>query len=298
MKNYKLLITLVGLTASSFAATPTAKAPQIESHEIAKFAEVLQYVDKNQTKQHPDQLCLIYDMDNTILSAEPNVGSDSWMAWNSKLSLDNPNRISNWQISNDLHGFEGALRFFIKYYPTENSTLATLNQIKDQQGHPSIVMTARSYERYYAATNNQLLVNQMDFTTNPIGKTGAANQALTLTPNDATTGYKAYFKGVFYSADDNKGTEILKLIADQRKLNKNPTLCETTIFVDNSATNTKNVYHAFLGNSQKLNLVALHYTHYDNYLTTNPQDLKTWNINESASQGQNLLNLIKQLNAK
>lgn len=294
MKNYKLLITLIGLTGSSFAANTA----QIESHEIAKFAEVLKYVDQHQTKQHPDQLCVVYDMDNTILSAEPNVGSDSWMAWNSKLSLDNPNRITNWQISNDLHGFEGALRFFIKYYPTESSTLATLNQIKDQQGHPSIVMTARSYERYYAATNNQLLANQMDFTTNPIGITGAANKDLILTPNTDATAYKAYFKGVFYSADDNKGTEILKLIADQRKLTKNSNLCKTTIFVDNSATNTKNVYQAFLDHSQKLNLITLRYSNYDNYLTTSPQTLTTWNINESSSQGQSLFNLIQQLNSK
>lgn len=292
MKNYKLLISLTSLIGASFAAS----TPQVEQHDIAKFSDVLNYVNQHQIKQNPNQLCLIYDMDNTILSSEPNVGGDSWMAWNSKLSTDNPNKITNWKLSNDLHGFEGALRFFIKYYPTESDTLAIINQIKDTQQHPSIVMTARSYERYFAATENQLNENQMDFKSNPIGVSSSKNQPLTLIPNNDFSAYKAYFNGVYYSADDNKGYEILYLITQQRKLSHNSNLCKTTIFVDNSATNTQNVYQAFLNNKQGINLVALHYTAYDNYLTPNAKTLATWNIAESSSQEQNLFNLIQQLN--
>ena len=292
MKNYKLLISLTSLIGASFAAS----TPQVEQHDIAKFSDILNYVNQHQTKQDPDQLCLIYDMDNTILSAEPNVGGDSWMAWNSKLSTDNPNKITNWNLSEDLHGFEGALRFFIKYYPTESDTLAIINQIKDTQQHPSIVMTARSCERYFAATENQLNTNKMNFKTNPIGVSGSKNQPLTLIPNNDFTAYKAYFNGVYYSADDNKGYEILYLLAQQRKLSRNSNLCKTTIFVDNSATNTQNVYQAFLNNKQGVNLIALHYTAYDNYLIPNAKTLATWNVAESSSQGQNLFNLIQQLN--
>ena len=270
---------------------------QVNKYTITNFSAILDYVNRLPTaSMAADNLCLIYDMDNTLLTAEPNLGSDSWMVWNNNLALNDPNKIANWNISTDSHSFEGALRFFIKYYPTEKNTIPIINQIKDQLKHPSIVMTARSYERYYAATKNELEANHLDFMSNPIGSPATASSALTLVPNSHQTAYKAYFDGVYYSADDNKGTEILKLIKEQRKISANNELCQTTIFVDNSKTNIENVYNAFLFNNEKLNLIALHYTAYDNYLSPTQATKNLWDLNQANSNGQLLYQLINQLN--
>ncbi len=272
------------------------EAVQINKYEINKFSQVLEYTDKLGLNQPPTSLCVIYDLDNTILSAEPKIGGDSWMSWNRSLVANDPNRIEQWGLSTDIHGFEGALRFFIKNKPTEADTREIVNTIKDQYGHPSIVMTARSYERYYAATKNQLEANQFDFMSNPIGNPATANDTLTLEPNTRKTAYKAYFNGVYYSADDNKGNEILKLIKQQRQITGNNQLCRTTIFIDNSNTNVENVYQAFLASTEQLNLVALRYAAYDNYLTPTDETKSSWNINNSDTPGKLFYNWVLMLN--
>lgn len=284
------------LFSLSIIASTCMAENSVNQYNINKFSNILNYTEQVQDTSNPNELCVVYDMDNTILAAEPNVGGDSWMSWNNNLKSNDINKITNWDLSADLHGFEGSLRFFIKYHPTEKDTLATINEIKDTQKHPSIVMTARSYERYFAATNNQLLANKMNFTTNPIGITGNESSPLTLIPNKNHNAYKAYFNGVYYSAEDNKGVEILSLIKEQRKQTGDNSLCQTTIFIDNSMSNVKNVYNAFLNNSQNPNLIALHYTGYDDYLDPKPDVIKSWSIENKGSTGEQLYKLIKNLN--
>ena len=266
----------------------------VESATISSLLQINDYIPAK-AKKSPNQLCLIYDMDNTILSAEPKLGGDSWMSWNNGLDKNNPNKITNWGISNDIHGFEGSLRFFIRYYPTESNTLAVVNDLKDKQHYPSIVMTARSYERYYAATNNQLKINGFDFTSNPIGQTSSFSSPLVLIPNKEHTAYKAYFNGVYYSADDNKGDEIMALIKQQRKITKSTDLCRNVIFVDNSASNTVNVYNALKNNHDNINLTALRYSAYDGYMKPAKTSIESWQINNK-STAKALLELINQLN--
>lgn len=268
-----------------------------ESATLDSFSQIQDYVGKfRQSTLKPNQLCIIYDMDNTILSAEPALGGDSWMSWNNGLDKNNPNKITNWSISDDVHGFEGALRFFMTYYPTESVTLAVINDLKDSQHYPSIVMTARSYERYFAATENQLKVNDFDFTSNPIGKSSSFSSPVTLIPNAEHTAYKAYFRGVYYSADDNKGNEILTLIKEQRKLTKNYKLCQNVIFVDNSGTNVTNVYNALKNNHDNINLIALRYTAYDRYLKPQSATIDSWQIDANKSAARLLYDLIHKLN--
>jgi|GEM_PF-6130371 len=302
-----LVVILLGMMPSLFitacnnagAATSNSlpNNGSAESATISSLAEIQGYVDQIKPGiTSPQQLCVIYDMDNTILSAEPKLGSDSWMTWNNGLANTDPEKISNWNLTSDLHGFEGALRFFIKYYPTESVTTAIINNIKDDQHYPSIVMTARSYERYYAATENQLKTNKLDYTSNPIGKTASFNTPITLTPNKDHTAYKAYFNGVYYSADDNKGSEILEFIKSQRKETGNGNLCWTLIFVDNSKTNVDHVYATFKNNQDNVNVIALRYSAYDKYLTPSLITIDSWLIINGQSASNQLYRLITALN--
>lgn len=311
MKNIKLnklvivllsaAVVLSSITACNNAGAATSNSlsnlGSAESATISSLAEIQGYIDQVKPSiTSPQQLCMIYDMDNTILSAEPKLGSDSWMTWNNGLANTDPEKISNWNLTSDLHGFEGALRFFIKYYPTESVTVATINNIKDDQHYPSIVMTARSYERYYAATENQLKANKLDYTSNPIGKTASFYTPITLTPNKDHTAYKAYFNGVYYSADDSKGSEILEFIKWQRKETGNNNLCRALIFVDNSKTNVDHVYTTFKNNQNNVNVIALRYSAYDAYLIPSLVTIDSWLITNGQSASNRLYDLIQKLN--
>ncbi|MEN9945700.1 MAG: hypothetical protein RLZZ293_86 [Pseudomonadota bacterium] len=269
----------------------------VESSSIDKLAEINNYVKQYQTAKQSSQLCLIYDLDNTILTQEPKLGSDAWTQWNISLESQDLHKLENWGISHNLYSLEGALRFFMLYKPTESTTVDIINQLKDVQHHPSIVMTARSFERYFAATENQLAHNNLDFKTNPIGISPSSKDQLLLQPNKHATGYKAYIDGVYYSADDNKGEEIAQLIQQQRKITKNNNLCQTLIFVDNSLTNARNVYNKFKqSNPAKIHVISLRYSAYDQYNKVSESSLKDWDYQAKNSTAQTLFKLIKQLN--
>ncbi len=269
----------------------------VESYPISQFADLINYVNNNTVKNHPEQLCLIYDMDNTILAAEPHLGGDSWAVWNNSLGANDERKMENWGYGEDFHSIEGSLRYFVKYHPTESTTITTINQIKDNERHPSIVMTARSFERYYAATEHQLSANKLNFASNPIGVTGSkSSNNLILTSNHNNTAFKSYYNGVYYSANDNKGNEIVTLINQQRRLTNNQKLCNTVIFIDNSETNVKNVYNAFVNKKNGFHIIALHYTGYDKYLKSESNSIQTWDITSSNSNAKKLLDTLNSIN--
>lgn len=247
--------------------------------------------------QNKKDICVIYDLDNTLITQEPSFGGDHWASWNASLSKSDKRKVENWTLSNNFHDTEGTIRSFIKYTPTESITLSTVNYIKDTLHYSSIIMTARSYDQYYIATNNQLKANGFNFTTNPIGITGSNNTNLLLKPNKTNTAFIAYYNGVYYAAENNKANEIINLVLEQRKITKNKNLCKNIIFIDNAQKNVDNIYQTFIDNNAiRSNVLSIHYTYDDRlkYLESKPNS--DWDINKKGSTAATLKIFINKVN--
>lgn len=300
------ILLLQGWIGSAVAATVddiTCKA-QIKDG-IYSFATLKNYVAKHTKcgETEPKDLCMVYDIDNTILTTEPNMGSDSWMAWNEQLADTDPNKLKNWgNPGQNGHAFEGALRYFIHYRSTEVMTLNTVNYFKDTLHHPSIALTARDFPSYYSATVQELSYNKFDFSNNYIGDSSLPENTIVLHKNTRGSEFKAYYQGVYYAAGDDKGLTLLELIKSAREKTNNPTLCSQVVFIDNAEHNVDNVYNAFTANtSEKFGIIALLYHGYDSYLTPTKSDINHWKLGKSIdnggeSQSENIYKFIQYIN--
>lgn len=287
----KTLCAILGVTFSvCVVATPVVKYASIDH-----FNQINDFVDSIHAESQ--ELCVVYDMDNTIVTNDANFGGDHWASWNNNLPSENSNKLDSWGVSKDFHSLEGALRMLMTYRLTESNVLSTINKIKDEQNHPSIVMTARGFERYYAATENELTQNKLNFTTNPIGITGNSSMLLTITPNIEHNSFKAYYNGVYYTARDNKGGEIQNLILQQRAITNNNSLCKNIVFIDNSENNVNNVYNEFLHNNKiNANLTAIHYTYDRNFTAFDHKPEPSWLLKNKNSAASNLKSFITKIN--
>ena len=280
---------------------PFVVANNIESvkhvkQTITNFNELRDYVDKNSADYaSPENLCFVYDVDNTLITQGDSFGGDSWAGWQSSLKDNDKNKVKSWAgaSGDNAHAFEGSLRYFMNYRPTENDVAGVVDYIKDTKHHPSIALTARDYEHYNASTDRSLKLNKIDFNTNkiPDPDTGDTKNTLVLTKNKTGEFYKAYNNGIYYSATDNKGVELLAFLNKVRS--KNPGMCSSVVFVDNAENNVDDVYNS-LKNSD-ISMTSIHYvTKYDNKPTQKMID--RWKIDGKHSQSKDFYKFLQVVN--
>ncbi len=265
------------------------------SEQVSSFQELLNYIKDSScpTKDEPQRLCVVYDVDNTLLTQKHYLGSDTWSVWQNGLVSTDPNKVVNWGApGTNFAAFEGAIRYFMNYYPTEEQTVNIVNKIKDYLKHPSMALTARDYEHYNSSTNQSLAINKINFTTNLIpDPTRKDLNTLVLTKNSTGEYYKAYDNGIYYAATDNKGTELLNFITKVQQASSNT--CKEIIFIDNSQKNVDNVYNAFT--EKNIGLISLHYNTKWDSSPSNKDINNYWNVN-TAPSARDFYNFIQEVN--
>jgi hypothetical protein len=289
MRQLQLLFSLISIMLMNnvLAKYPCDKSTQIIK-QTSTISVVENYVNKLQCNGKPKHICIIYDIDNTLLTTDPNLGGDAWGNWQLSLDESNANKVTNWIKYTNHARFEGALRFFANYTPVESNTVEIVNKL--QATYPSIGFTARSFDGYYSATVHQLAENKLDFSKNPIGSNNFDKKFFSL--NNQRNGFKMYYNGVYYAASDSKGPDLKDFIIYQRQVTHNPHLCSAIIFVDDNQVNIDSVANAlkdqaFIG----VYLTALN--------AKNPYNwhIQLWQLGYPNSQGQKLFELIQQMNA-
>jgi hypothetical protein len=178
------------------------------------------------------QVLVVFDIDNTLLAMEQDLGSDQWYYWQKDLAEQDP--CSAALVSNRF-AVQGAMYFASAMRPTQPDAAAQLKTIQDA-GLPVIALTSRGAD-YQLQTFRELRRNGMTFWPNALpprhGWPGA------FIPQDGTRP-TLYQDGVFLTAGQHKGL-MLRALLKQTGFSSP----EIIVIVDDKAENLDAVMETF-----------------------------------------------------
>ena len=193
-----------------------------------------------------DQVLVIYDLDNTLLAMEQDLGSDQWYDW--QKGLQTVDRCDPRLVSDRLAA-QGALYYASAMRLTQPDGAELVRAVQDQ-GFDSIVLTSRGAD-FSAATLRELRRNGFDFTRKPIGDSDTLQ--FKPTPESRDTLYES---GVYLTAGQNKGEMLLALLQAT-----GTALPKAIVMADDKQANLQDVLDALAG--QAASVQALRYNRED-----------------------------------
>ena len=178
------------------------------------------------------QVLVVYDIDNTLLAMEQDLGSDQWYYWQKDLAQQDP--CSAALVSNRF-AVQGAVFFASAMRPTQPDAAVQLKTIQDA-GLTVIALTSRGTD-YQLQTFRELRRNGMTFWPNALPPHhGWPNEFVP----EGGTRPALYQDGVFLTAGQHKGL-MLKALLDQTGV----ALPEIIVIVDDKAENLDAVMETF-----------------------------------------------------
>lgn len=227
-----------------------------EMTEAADFT-VVQAKAVELGKQHgPENVLLVFDLDNTLLTANQSLGSDQWYNWQAGLLERSPQ--SPQLVAKDIQGLlrvQGILFALGHMHPPKKNQPRIVENLQ-ARGLPTLVLTARGPD-FRDATMRHLAEGGYSFAASA-PKTADAFRGTFLPyrlADTAASGISAkeaerfrlevprevsYDHGVFMVAGQNKGAMLLILLAHC------PRRFSAVIFVDDQERNTKDVFSALV----------------------------------------------------
>jgi len=130
--------------------------------ETSDYADIVSAVEAATKQYGPDQVLLVSDLDNTLLSPDQDLGSDQWFEWQSFLLTANPK--SRYLVAKDFDGLlrvQGILFATLPAHPTQPNLPRLIAKVQDA-GIAAMVLTARGQE-FRNATESELARNGFDF---------------------------------------------------------------------------------------------------------------------------------------
>jgi|GEM_PF-1183643 len=220
------------------------KTPLIKQrYTTSNLADIKPKAKKLAAKnESEEQVLVIFDIDNTILAMENELGSDQWYGWQKELDVDDSNKI------HDLLAAQRALFFIQSMRPTELGVQTLINELNASQyqtlsitarGHQSRVSTYRELDSHNIVFNNKLFDDSARFEFNPI--------------NIDESRKVVYDNHVTYSSGQNKG-KILAELLERSRYKK----IKSIIFVDDKEYNLTDVEKTF--SNLSYDLITFKYT--------------------------------------
>ena len=277
------MIKKITIMSLIFLGVGAAQAMTNQEVSIKNIKDIEPYIVKLSKDYGKSSVCIVYDIDNTLLTNKEKFASEGWVYWQASKSNVYAKHLLSDQSAN-IYDFLNAVRYFINYQPVENDTVAVVNQL--QKEYPSIALTSRGFSAE-ATTLRQLRINGLDFTKNPIG----SNQfdPSFFAQNKYKNDYTMYSHGIQYAAGGDKGKLLLGLIEKERQKTNNPNLCQSVVYVDDTGSKVDMVKDELKG---KLNYYTIHYT----YLP-DPENSKNWEIADWRKMSNYLQQIVSRLNA-
>lgn len=214
-----------------------------------------------------DHVLVIYDLDNTLLAMEQDLGSDQWYDWQKNLQAADrcdPNLVT------DRLAAQGALYYTSAMRLTQPDGADIVRSVQDE-GFDSIILTSRGAD-FSAATLRELRRNGFDFTRHPIGKGDTLR--FKPTPDSRDTLYE---NGVYLTAGQNKGEMLLALLQAT-----GTALPKAIVMADDKPENLQHVLDALAG--QATSVQALRYNREDARVAAfdSAQTVTQWRLAEPA----------------
>ncbi len=210
-----------------------SKRPEAVKHKVVRVeTQQLEHVTQRAfywvNKLGTEAVWVVFDLDNTLLAMQTELGADQWYDWQSKISKANR---CDPAIAGDRLAIQGALYHQGAMRPTQENALALVQSLQDE-GITTFIMTARG-ESFRLQTHRELRRNNFDFEHSAPGPEGGFLAAWKPTADARAIRYE---DGVYMLAGQDKGEMLLHLIE-----HLNVQMPKVVLFADDKLKNTEAV---------------------------------------------------------
>ena len=237
-KRYALIISLMLLISSAYA-----NPVKVDSTD--NYDEVKLLIDQKLEQYGVEQVLIVFDIDNTILTSNVDLGGDVWYQWQTgKLNIKPTEKQKVKKCF-----YEDAIGLLYELGTTNLTDKRLPEYIGNWQnkGVSIMALTSRS-SKYRFPTERELIKHGVDFSISPLKS---------IEGNEVIYNYKlerplSYLNGIMMTTGMNKG-KMLELILGRTGRN-----FECIVFIDDSKHNIENMAKEF-NNNLDIDMNIIHY---------------------------------------
>lgn len=224
----------------------------------------------------PENVLLVFDIDNTLLAMRRGLGSDQWYGWQTGMDATDPQRVGDFTAVLDV---QGLLYAASSMRPTSEDQPAMVKSLQEK-GFPALMLTSRGYT-FRDSTRRELEKNGYGFQTSapqpysenaigfiapyfPYGETPVEEAGLS--PEEVAFWLKredgslrrprlvSYSEGIYMTAGQNKGLMLRLLLERLGRTGE----YDAIVFADDLKKHTERMQRAFRDDST-IQLTTFHY---------------------------------------
>lgn len=217
-----LVAVLLVIACSQNAVLPAAR---VTRHDSIDLKDVLDHSLRLAAQYGKGNILVSFDLDNTLLAGNTDLGADQWYDWQKQLQQTNA---CDPRLVADRLAAQGALFHIGSMRPTQNNAAAIVAAIQ-AAGIPTLLITARG-QSFRLPTFRELRRNGFSFRDHSPGPLGGFSDPYR--PLDDSRPVR-YEDGVYMLAGQHKG-DMLMLLFERLDL----PLPKVVVFVDDKTRNT------------------------------------------------------------
>ena len=269
---------VVGLTACS--ATPIQLSSGAKIEEVTSFNQIAPVVQTLNQQYKPENVLIVSDIDNTLLTNNGGLGGDIWYQWQrGKLAV----KPSPEQTVSCL--FEDVIGMLYELSPmalTESQVPGLIEQWQ-AQGNPIMLLTSRSPD-YRSPTERELNNKGIDASLTALAPSGEAD----VTYRELLAREMSYSRGIMMTTGMHKGDMLAWILA------KTGREFDAIVFIDDSQHNIDNMHERW--QHESVDMRVFHYTHVEaERVETFGQVLSAEQANDLASDYDQLTHTLKAI---
>jgi len=244
-KYISLTTVLVTILVTGCATQSQIKQSSVNIQQAISFSEVNDTVSILNERHGADNVLIVLDIDNTVLTSSVDLGGDIWYQWQTG-KLDVKPAVA--QKVKCL--FEDSIGLLYELNPMVLTEKEVPSMIESWQynGNTVFALTSRA-PKYRAATERELLNKNINFEKSALSSIGKEPPTLRL----VTERELSYMKGIMMTSGMNKG-EMLQYLLDRTQRD-----FDAIVFVDDSKKNVDNVFAQYT-NTDNVEMIIFHYT--------------------------------------
>ena len=273
-KALPFLLLASALFLSACATAPPAAIPdrKEKTDDLAVVAEAAIEL----AEQHgANKVLAVFDIDNTLLAMEQDLGADQWYYWQKALAEEDP---CDPRLVSDRFAVMGALFYASAMRPTQPDAAELLRRVQDA-GVPTIALTARGAD-YRLNTFRELRRNEMTFWPQAMPPARGWTEPFLPVPDGRPVFYE---DGVYSVAGQHKG-EMLKILMERTGYPEPAVI----VMADDKPDNTDAIHEAFGGSG-----TAVQTWHY----TAEDEAVAAFDADDAATQWEQLRPALETIEA-
>ena len=232
-------------TLSACASSPARLNEGVMIEEVTTFNQIAPVVQTLNQQYKPENVLIVSDIDNTLLTNNGGLGGDIWYQWQrGKLAV----KPSPEQTVSCL--FEDVIGMLYELSPmalTESQVPGLIEQWQ-AQGNPIMLLTSRSPD-YRSPTERELYNKGIDASLTALAPSGETD----VTYRELLDREMSYSRGIMMTTGMHKGDMLAWILA------KTGREFDAIVFIDDSQHNIDNMHERW--QHESVDMRVFHYTH-------------------------------------